>query len=423
MPCLNPVKVGRDTYPCGKCYECIKQKQMDYAQLMYFQAFKKHSAHFVTLTYDDDYLPIKFGLIEKDSDEMKVDFIYNYKKLQPLREFYFQLCDQSQKDFHRRLLGHQLYILDDGTEIRLCQSLNRRDFRLWLKRCRVYYEREFGKKLSDFSYFAVGEYGEKTYRAHYHCCFFGLTKEEVFYLCHSWPYGFALPKELPLYSSVDVARCVMYVAKYMNKGCANCPELDLENSLMEKPRILCSSGMAVRDGLRSLLTLGGQLSLYSKFYFVDDIKKVIDNMAFEIAGQHYIIGKHFYRYALSVPNETYHDKIVGSYQRDDYQTSFEVIGTGVKDNREIIQIVEKRHDVSSSRFKASPLQIAISFVLRDMGVQRDLESKRESFELFESEPLYRETFGDFPSFLEHLRKSKEQTLRERYKKTAKKSVF
>lgn len=56
------------------------------------------------------------------------------------------------------------------------KSLVPNDLTLFLKRLREYYSRVYNKK--DIRYFACGEYGERTYRPHYHMILFGVDFSE-----------------------------------------------------------------------------------------------------------------------------------------------------------------------------------------------------------------------------------------------------
>ena len=118
--------------PCGKCYECVKQKTNQMVARMYLEQ-KKHSdfGFFVTLTYDDAHLP-------------------------------FALCD-------------------DGS---LLPTLNKKDVQDFLKRLRINLTRK-GVDISDFKYFYIGEYGmtnTDNKRPHYHMCvFFDVLPVNEFY--------------------------------------------------------------------------------------------------------------------------------------------------------------------------------------------------------------------------------------------------
>lgn len=57
-------------------------------------------------------------------------------------------------------------------------NVSKKEIQNFLKRLR--------KKTKTFRYFIVGEYGEKTWRPHYHCCFFGLSTIYAQVIFESW---------------------------------------------------------------------------------------------------------------------------------------------------------------------------------------------------------------------------------------------
>lgn len=83
-------------------------------------------------------------------------------------------------------------------------NLSPRDLQLFLKRVRA---RVWPAQVR---YFAVGEYGERTYRPHYHLIFFGLGPEDEKVIDECWGHGFVcvLPASLETMQYV-----VGYVAK------------------------------------------------------------------------------------------------------------------------------------------------------------------------------------------------------------------
>ena len=58
--------------PCGKCTECLKRRQNDLATRAMREAAKRGSMHFLTLTYDNQYLPLQVRLerVDKESGEI-----------------------------------------------------------------------------------------------------------------------------------------------------------------------------------------------------------------------------------------------------------------------------------------------------------------------------------------------------------------
>lgn len=82
-------------------------------------------------------------------------------------------------------------------------SLNKRDYVLYLKRLR---------ELTDYKirYFFVGEYGDRTERAHYHAAIFGLGPEHTEILEQAWGLGFVHVGDLN-------AKSAQYLAGYVTK--------------------------------------------------------------------------------------------------------------------------------------------------------------------------------------------------------------
>lgn len=90
--------------PCGTCILCRKEQSRQWAMRITHEAQQHDENSFLTLTYDDDHLPVDNGL-------------------------------------------------------------RYRDLQLFWKRLR--------KEIGKFRYYAVGEYGDKSMRPHYHACLFG----------------------------------------------------------------------------------------------------------------------------------------------------------------------------------------------------------------------------------------------------------
>lgn len=102
--------------PCGKCWECMQSRQSSWRFRLIEEMKISDNAYFVTLTYDD-------GCIT-----------YNHLNQ---------------------------------------QDLDYKDLQRYFKKYRQSYLRKFGVK-SKLKYFAVGEYGSKTARPHYHIIAFNV---------------------------------------------------------------------------------------------------------------------------------------------------------------------------------------------------------------------------------------------------------
>ena len=67
MRCISPVQIrnpqsddsdDRIWVPCGKCAFCLQQRQADWIFRIEKEARYSKNAHFVTLTYDDEKVPV-----------------------------------------------------------------------------------------------------------------------------------------------------------------------------------------------------------------------------------------------------------------------------------------------------------------------------------------------------------------------------
>lgn len=122
---------GEITVPCGKCLSCLQNKRADWTFRIKEELKHSSSAHFVTLTYDDDNIPWS----------------------------------------------------DHGN------TLDKTDLQKWLKRLRINQHRR--EPDSDkIRYYAVGEYGEKKDRPHYHVILFNSPNSTIEKdVIKSWTHG------------------------------------------------------------------------------------------------------------------------------------------------------------------------------------------------------------------------------------------
>lgn len=111
--------------PCGKCVGCRLQNSREWADRCMLELEYHQSAYFVTLTYDNDHVPISW------------------------------------------------YTDEETGETCPAMTLRKRDFQLWMKRVR----KAFGSQKIRF--IACGEYGDHTFRPHYHAILFGLKLDDL----------------------------------------------------------------------------------------------------------------------------------------------------------------------------------------------------------------------------------------------------
>lgn len=165
---LNRAKAGkRDAsqipFPCGQCFNCRINKSRVWATRMYLENFDHVKSSFVTLTYNDDYLPIDRSLKPKH-----------------LTNFFKRL---------RFNFGEK-----DWFDAECCKY----------------------PQFKSFRYFACGEYGEKEGRPHYHIAMFGINGEEKEDIEKAWsiennPIGIVHIGDLNKNS-------IRYISGYIMKG-------------------------------------------------------------------------------------------------------------------------------------------------------------------------------------------------------------
>ena len=159
--------------PCGKCINCLKNRQSAMVSRCMAESEKRGTMAFVTLTYSEEYLPIAQSLWRVDKSTGDIHLVPDTTEI---------VCNSRDGLFVDRARVQALFANEhpryvdtfiDGFEddessyfYRLTPSVCREDVRYWLKSARVAYEREFGCKLNDFSYVAVSEYGPRTCRPH-----------------------------------------------------------------------------------------------------------------------------------------------------------------------------------------------------------------------------------------------------------------
>lgn len=243
--------------PCGKCIECLKKRQNDLALRCMREASKRGSMHFLTLTYDDAHLPLSVRLAKVDKSTGEVFYDYPATPLVRLEDsskeasqeylaFVRGKLSQMELSSSARVVVTPFFEDEDFLfQFEVTPSLHRRDVRLWLKKCRVRYQRQFGTLLPDFSYVIVGEYGPKTCRPHYHLAFFGLSRNQVQYLRDQWEYGSITDLQTVSAVNEDGSNgfeiASRYIGKYMSKGKFECDSVKC--GLSEKPRLMLSRGV------------------------------------------------------------------------------------------------------------------------------------------------------------------------------------
>lgn len=246
--------------PCGKCPECLNSKQNQNAVLSYLEACKRGKLVFATLTYNNDTFPMieRVGVQRGENIEWTSRGFISALRLPEMRKVY---VEKAGEDFSKVLRSEPL---EDSSGNRLvfecCPSLRRNDFREYMKRERIAYERAHGEKLPDFSYMCVGEYGELNHRPHMHVCFYGIEENVVRELLDNWTerYGFIDVKTVQRFTSEPTHdgffAASRYLGKYLTKG--DMDSFNVKCGLAEKSRVLRSLNFGVPEKreLTSLLS-------------------------------------------------------------------------------------------------------------------------------------------------------------------------
>lgn len=113
-------------------------------------------------------------------------------------------------------------------------AVNPRTLQLFLKRLRDFV------KPTRFRFFAVGEYGDESFRPHYHLIVFGLGSRHVKTIEKAWPYGFVG------FGDVNTATA-SYVAGYCTKKMTSADDPRLGDKHPEFVRMSNRPGIGVKS--------------------------------------------------------------------------------------------------------------------------------------------------------------------------------
>ena len=156
--------------PCGHCIECLQRQQNDWMQRIVSQARESGSMCFMTLTYDEDHVPIRYS--HSGSGE-------------------------------------------------IFMTVSKRDVQNWIKAYRIRLERRGCD--TKFKFFITSEYGPLHLRPHYHCLFFGINDLQAQEMAAAWQKGHVDVKHVKPVKKGDslddaFSQVAGYVAKYCCKG-------------------------------------------------------------------------------------------------------------------------------------------------------------------------------------------------------------
>lgn len=183
--------------PCGHCLGCRLDHSRDWANRCLLEMQDHESNMFITLTYDDIHVPLS-SCMDTDTGEL-IDTL----------------------------------------------TLRKRDFQLFMKRLRKKYAVNHDNKLR---FFMCGEYGDKTFRPHYHAIVFGLELPDMkpykrqgdfwYYtsewLQDLWPYGYVVAAPASWETAAYTARYVVKKAYGMESDVYESLGIEKEFTLMSR---------------------------------------------------------------------------------------------------------------------------------------------------------------------------------------------
>lgn len=250
---LRPIMSDTIMVPCGKCLACLKNKQSSMVVRCRREAEQRGSFGFMTLTYDDDHLPIVESMwrvnLHDGTHEVVSEPEFVSTGFHPEKAYldFFRGVDGTDKPRYKVFVHCR--IRDFEFQHRITPSVCRNDVRQWLKQARIQYKRDFGEPLPDFSYVAISEYGTRTCRPHYHLAFFGLKRVHLIYLLDRWKFGKV--KQVRMVQCVNkdgssgFTKASKYIGKYMSKGKFECDSVKCGDA--QRPRVCQSLHFGTRD--------------------------------------------------------------------------------------------------------------------------------------------------------------------------------
>jgi hypothetical protein len=210
--CIRPFSVKDVEFKvrCGKCLPCLKRRRNEWGLRLEHEDLDSDSALFITLTYNDIYLP-------------KYWWKNRYKKEQDPVTKKWKVV----KRWKERVYSSK-------------PTLNNVDLQKYIKRIRIEHDRFLKRNSTEklkltskkVRYFACGEYGAKGDRPHYHILLFNYDISNLAPLENKWSkMGFVDIKPVN-------GNRIMYTAKYMMKPWSKSDDRQRPFSTMSKKPII-----------------------------------------------------------------------------------------------------------------------------------------------------------------------------------------
>lgn len=188
------------TLPCGKCAECMKDRQKSIRFRVFNEAKKRGTMDFLTLTYRNESLPIKSSMwsVDRDTGLMTLYGRSDTEEVpQWVRDVIVHDYESEVKSQMKSLLvKHPFSEFDDKSDYYLSYSPchEYEDVKKLMKLVRKHYVDDNGLN-SDFTFICVPEFGEHaSRRPHYHLLFFGAPLSLTQMFARYWSNGVYRPR-------------------------------------------------------------------------------------------------------------------------------------------------------------------------------------------------------------------------------------
>ena len=187
---------------CGHCIDCVTAKCNKYADLCEREMSNHRYTLFVTLTYNDKYIPkclLSTSFIDDKEILNLIDITQRYNKDGTVkRNDTYKQCigriqtnwsDEKFRKFYKTAdTKSKLYKKNDFPFLRV---IRKSDLQNFFKRLRKITTTQYD---ANFKYFAIGEYGSEFFRPHYHVLLYfdspSLARRIRCILRKAWKFGY-----------------------------------------------------------------------------------------------------------------------------------------------------------------------------------------------------------------------------------------
>lgn len=415
--CSKPVRISKSTELFTCQYADILLSKSDKLFLRQVRAPRRKKLRSII---------IQLQSVTKTEQE-RADILKHSRNTLKLRE------DFIRRDYIRQFGRHECRrgllvdsrLSDDGrfvvdTEVR--PSLCRNDISLYLKRERVRYEREFGRKLPKFTYNVIGEMGPKHGRPHFHMCVCAKPEDlpilENHLFCHQRENANFENSWHNLYGNVKCKRVVRYdfkkgsghdgfeaAGKYIGKYLAKGQEFEEENvvrGFVERPRRCCSANFGVGnlDALRRFhlcWDLFGKYDVRSPATYPSDTSALVD---WVLSRMFLTINSHKYPIPRRIKQLLFHENRV-QLDRTPTPCPCTSLSTFVDSNESAAWSVY--YDQIRIPRKVVKRSSALSRLVSSRVQENALRDYTEKLRSFVGKPLEKTTYSDRLAFEDSLR--------------------